>query len=108
MVFYNLSRNTRGQCIVGEVLLLSEESIEKIFLNEQRRVIVDDKTQMKVSAGLCGGAGGRALDRKERKKIGNKKKKKKGSRNSETLTFLCFSTNSTNSCQQQQQQQQIL
>jgi hypothetical protein len=73
MVFYNLSRNTRGQCIVGEVLLLSEESIEKIFLNEQRRVIVD-KTQMKVSDEW--GARGRALDRKERKKIGNKKKKK--------------------------------
>jgi hypothetical protein len=71
--FSTISRNTRGQCIVGEVLLLSEESIEEIFLNEQRRVIVDDKTQMKVSDEW--GARGRALDRKERKKIGNKKKR---------------------------------
>jgi hypothetical protein len=35
------------------------------------------------------GARGRALDRKERKKIGNKKKKK-GSRNSETTDLFMF------------------
>jgi hypothetical protein len=98
--FSTISRNTRGQCIVGEVLLLSEESIEKIFLNEQRRVIVDDKTQMKVSDDCVGEREEERSTEKKGRKL--ETKKKGGVETVKQLTFLCFSTNFTNSCQQQQ------